>query len=344
MDFGIYLTFRNPRAWRRPIAEVYRDQVADAVHAEELGYGHVWTSEHHFRDDAWSPSLFPILGTIAGQTRRIRLGTYILILPFHNPVQIAEDSAILDILSGGRLDLGVGPGNFLSEYQTFGVPRAERRPRMHEGLEIIRRAFTEERFSFKGAYHEFPNVVLSPKPLQQPHPPIWVAAIGPKAIAEAAGRGYHLAGGGPPQSPRLYDEVLHAAGRVPEHYKIAQFRVMYLAETREQAWDDAEQHVHYLMTSYDDEFKRAQDLLSQEFTTPPVAEPGALRNLQELTFNGATIFVGTPDEAIADLRRYFGQARMTHSVLWMHLPGLDSRKARHSMELFARNVMPHFQD
>jgi len=344
MDFGIYLTFRNPRSWRRPIADIYRDQIADAVLAEQLGYGHVWTSEHHFRDDAWSPSLFPILGAIAGQTRRIRLGTYIFILPFHNPVQVAEAAATLDIISGGRLDFGVGPGNFLSEYQTFGIPRPERRPRMHEGLEIIRRAFIEDRFTFKGAYHAFPNVALSPKPLQQPHPPIWVAAIGPQAIREAAGRGYHLAGGGPPQSQRLYDEALRGAGRDPAQYKIAQFRVMYLAETREQAWDDAEQQVHYVMTSYDDEFKRAQDLLSQEFTTPPVAEAGALRKLPELTFNGATIFVGTPDDAIEDLRRYSSQARMTHIVLWTHLPGLDSRKARRSMELFARHVMPHFPD
>jgi alkanesulfonate monooxygenase SsuD/methylene tetrahydromethanopterin reductase-like flavin-dependent oxidoreductase (luciferase family) len=344
MDFGIYLTFRNPRSWRRPIADLYHDQIADAVRAEELGYGHVWTGEHHFRDDAWSPSLFPILGAIAGQTRRIRLGTYILILPFHNPVRVAEDAATLDIISRGRLDLGVGPGNFLSEYQTFGVPRAERRPRMHEGLDIIRRAFTEERFSFDGAYYRFPNLALSPKPVQQPHPPIWVAAIGPKAIAQAAERGYHLAGGGPPQSQRLYDDTLRAAGREPAQYHIAQFRVMHLAETRGQAWDDAEQHVHYVMTSYDDEFKRAGDLLSQEATTPPAVEAHALRELPEVIFNDAPILVGTPDDAIADLKRYTSRARMTHLVLWMHLPGLESAKARRSMELFARHVMPHFQD
>jgi alkanesulfonate monooxygenase SsuD/methylene tetrahydromethanopterin reductase-like flavin-dependent oxidoreductase (luciferase family) len=344
MDFGVYLTFRNPPSWRRSIADIYRDQIADAVLAEELGYGHVWTSEHHFRDDAWSPSLFPILGAIAGRTNRIRLGTYILILPFHNPVRVAEDAATIDIISNGRLDLGVGPGNFLSEYETFGVPRPQRRPRMHEGLEIIRRAFTEDRFSFKGTYHAFPNVALSPRPIQQPHPPIWVAAIAEQAIKQAAQRGYHLAGGGPPQSQAIYDGALRAAGRDPSNYHIAQFRVMYLAETRDQAWDDAEQYVHYVMTSYDDEFKRSQDLLSQEFTTPPVSEPGALRELPELTFNGAKILVGTPADAIEDLQRYRSQARMTHIVLWMHLPGLDHRKARRSMELFAKQVMPHFRD
>ena len=342
MDFGIYLTFRNPRAWRRPSADVYRDQIADAVAAERLGFGHVWTSEHHFRDDEWSPALFPIMGAMAGQTRRIRIGTYILILPFHNPVQVAENAAALDLISGGRFDLGVGPGNFLSEYQTFGIPRPQRRPRMHEALDIIRRAFTEDRFSFEGDYHRFPNVALAPKPIQKPHPPIWVAAIGPKAIAQAGQRGYHLAGGGPPQSQTLYDDALRAAGREPSQYNIAQFRVMYLAETRAEAWDDAERHVHYVMTSYDDEFKRAQDLLSQKETTPPVAEAKALRTLPELVFNGANILVGTPDDAIADLSRYTSQARMTHIVLWMHLPGLDPQKARRSMEMFAKYVMPRF--
>lgn len=343
MDFGIFLSFRNPRQWRRPSDEIYREQIEDAVRAEELGYGHVWVSEHHFRDDEWTPSLLPILGAVATRTRRIRLGTYILILPFHNPLRVAEDAATVDIISGGRLDLGVGPGNFVEEYETFGVPRAQRRPRMHEGLEVIRRAFTEQRFSHRGVYYSFGDAALSPKPLQKPHPPIWVAAIGEQAIKQAAESGYHLAGGGPPHSATIYDNALRAAGRDPSQHRIAQFQLMYLADTRDQAWDDAERHVHYVMTSYDQEFKRGHDLLSQEFTTPPALEAGALRKLPELTFNGVSIMVGSPAEAIEDLRRYINRTRVTHMVLWMHLPGLPAAKVRHSMELFAKEVMPHFR-
>src|SRR5713101_7425589 len=164
MEFGALMMFRNPPPWRRPIQEVYRNLLDLCVLAEELGFDHLWTSEHHFLDDGWSPSQLPILAAIAARTKRIRIGTFVLILPFHNPVRVAEDAATVDIISNGRLDLGVGPGNFLTEYETFGVPRRERRPRMHEGLEIIRRAFTENRFSFKGTYHAFPNLALSPRP------------------------------------------------------------------------------------------------------------------------------------------------------------------------------------
>ena len=90
MDFGILLPFRNPAQWHAPITKIYDEHIEEAVLAEELGYDHVWTTEHHFYDDAWSPSLLPILAAIAQRTSRIRLGTFIIILPFHHPVRVAE--------------------------------------------------------------------------------------------------------------------------------------------------------------------------------------------------------------------------------------------------------------
>ena len=108
MDFGLLLPFRNPKQWAVPFPQLYQDHIEQAVLAEELGYDHIWTTEHHFADDAWAPSLFPILSAIAMQTSRIRLGTYIIILPLHNPVRVAEDAATVDIISDGRLDLGIG--------------------------------------------------------------------------------------------------------------------------------------------------------------------------------------------------------------------------------------------
>ncbi|MGZ6213252.1 MAG: LLM class flavin-dependent oxidoreductase, partial [Candidatus Binataceae bacterium] len=152
MDFGILLPFRNPPQWHRPITEVYDEHLQEAVLAEELGYDHVWTTEHHFYDDAWSPSLLPILSAIAQRTSRIRLGTFIIILPFHHPVRVAEDAATVDILSKGRLDLGVGQGYVVSEFDSFRIPRSQRGGRVEEGVELIRRCFTEENFCFDGKY------------------------------------------------------------------------------------------------------------------------------------------------------------------------------------------------
>ena len=140
--------------------------------AEELGYDHVCTTEHHFYDDAWSPSLLPILSAIAQRTRRIRLGTFIIILPFHHPVRVAEDAATVDILSKGRLDLGVGQGYVVSEFESFRIARNQRGGRVEEGVELIRRCFTEENFSFDGKYYQMKNVNLTPKPVQKPYPPI----------------------------------------------------------------------------------------------------------------------------------------------------------------------------
>jgi len=126
MDFGILLPFRNPAQWHAPITKIYDEHIEEAVLAEELGYDHVWTTEHHFYDDAWSPSLLPILGAIAQRTSRIRLGTFIIILPFHHPIRVAEDAATVDILSKGRLDLGLGQGYVVSEFESFRIPRRER--------------------------------------------------------------------------------------------------------------------------------------------------------------------------------------------------------------------------
>ena len=111
MDIGILPEFRNPTQWAIPIEQVYREGIEKAVAAERLGFDHFWTSEHHFAVDSWSPSLLTILAAAAARTERIRLGTFIIILPFHQPWRVAEDAASVDLISGGRLDLGVGPGS-----------------------------------------------------------------------------------------------------------------------------------------------------------------------------------------------------------------------------------------
>jgi alkanesulfonate monooxygenase SsuD/methylene tetrahydromethanopterin reductase-like flavin-dependent oxidoreductase (luciferase family) len=196
MDFGILLPFRNPAQWHAPITKIYDEHIEEAVLAEELGYDHVWTTEHHFYDDAWSPSLLPILAAIAQRTSRIRLGTFIIILPFHHPVRVAEDAATVDIQSKGRLDLGLGQGYVVSEFESFRIPRRERAARLEEGSELIRRCFTEENFSSSGKFYPMENVNLTPKPGQKPYPPIWIAAMAEKSVTRAARLGFHLAGSG----------------------------------------------------------------------------------------------------------------------------------------------------
>jgi alkanesulfonate monooxygenase SsuD/methylene tetrahydromethanopterin reductase-like flavin-dependent oxidoreductase (luciferase family) len=343
IDFGVPLDFRNPARWARPFEDLYRDCIEEAVLAEELGYDHVWTTEHHFSEDSWSPSVLPILAAVAARTKQIRLGTYIVIAPLNNPIRVAEDVATVDIISRGRLDLGVGPGIDPKEFGTFGVPRKQRKARMYECLEIIRRCFTEERFSFKGKYYEFPDVRMTLKPIQKPYPPLWVAAVGEKSLKDAANGGYHLAGSGPVHHQRAYDEALRQAGRNPENHHIAQLRQLYLSDNRERAWDDIEEHLHYALGWHRQLFIDAADAtLQKDSQIPPLPPARELRNMQQLGFFVPAI-IGTPDDAIKMIEAYRAETRVTHLVLGTQLPGLDPRKARRSMELFAKYVIPHFR-
>ena len=344
MNFGLLLAFRNPEKWTRPYNEIYAEHIDQAVLAEELGYDTIWTTEHHFAEDGWSPSLLPILSAVAARTTTIRIGTFIIILPFHHPVRVAEDAATVDIISNGRLDLGVGLGYWLSEFASFNVPRNERVSRLTEGIDIIRKCFTEDEFSYAGRYHTLRQIEMRPKPIQQPHPPLWVGAMTEKSVTRTARLGCHLAGSGGADLQRMYDGALNDLGKpIDEHY-ISQLRAVYIAETREQAWDDAEEHLYYMMSMYDKRYKEADDLpwATETMSAPEVPPPGELRKTKDLSFFQAPLIVGTPDDAIQEIERYSAETRVTHLVMWMQLAGLPAAKARRSMELFAKHVIPHF--
>lgn len=345
MDFGLLLAFRNPLKWKRNWADIYAEHIAQAEYAEALGYDTVWTTEHHFAEDGWSPSLLPILSAIGARTRTIRIGTFIIVLPFHHPVRVAEDAATVDIISNGRLDLGLGQGYWVSEFDSFGISRRQRASRLREGTEIIDRCFREENFSYDGKYFTLSDIELNPRPIQQPGPPIWVAAMAENTVRRVAQQGYHLAGSGGADLQWFYDDELTKLGKDPNDYKISQLRAVYVAETREQAWDDCEQYLHYMMTLYDRRYKEADDMAwgSAVMSAPQVPPPGELRHAKDISFFNAPLIVGTPADAIAEIERYSAETRVTHLCMWMQMAGMPTEKARRSMALFAKEVMPHFR-
>ena len=175
MKFGIWLDFRNPRPWRRPWTEVYEESVDLAVSAESWGFDSVWFSEHHLVDDGYLPALFPVIAAVGARTRRVRLGTAMLLAPLYHPLRLAEDAAVTDLLTGGRLDLGLAPGYRHAEFANLGVPREQRGARTEETVEVLRRAWTGEPFSFHGKHLTFDDeITVAPVPQQAGGVPLWI--------------------------------------------------------------------------------------------------------------------------------------------------------------------------
>lgn len=337
MNFGLLMSFRNSSRNELSYSELYRKHVDLAVDAEAMGYDTIWLTEHHFVKDGYSPSMMPLAAAIAARTKKIRIGTFVLLMPLHHPLHVAEQAATIDALSNGRFDLGLGQGYVPSEFAGFNIPREERSRRLREGVEIVRRAFTEDNFSYEGRHYTVRDVTLYPKPVQQPHPPIWIGARARSATERAAREGYHLAGTGGDQA-RVYREALTAAGRNPKDFNIAQLRFGYLAAKRDKAWDECEFGLHHLLTYYGRWLAQAGDIRGDENyqAVPPVGE---LRRRAAL--GDFDLMVGTPDDAIAHLEGI--ESFCTHIALGLALPGIEPKKVRASMKLFAEKVIPHFR-
>ena len=194
MRYGIFYLPSLSAADRSDASGRLHAIVEQAAYGEELGLDSVWLAEHHFHSFGGFLSSPPVIGAaIAQRTAKIRIGTAVTLLPYHNPLRIAEDYATLDCLSGGRLEFGIGHGFIKYESLTFGTPLEELRYRFKESLEIILKAWSEPKFSHNGRSWQYDNVEVLPRPVQKPYPAIWMGATSTAESFEFAGRtGFHL--------------------------------------------------------------------------------------------------------------------------------------------------------
>lgn len=191
MRLGVFSLMQWPED--RPAARVFGDEIAQAVEAERLGFHSAWFAEHHFSRYGIDPTIHLTLAHVAAKTERIRLGTAVTVLPFLHPLRTAEEVATLDVLSGGRIDWGVGRGYQRHEFDAFGVDIADSRRLFEEGLEIVFRAWEDEPFSHDGDRWSFEEVDVLPKPVQRPVP-TWVACISPETVTWTGSRGLAFLG------------------------------------------------------------------------------------------------------------------------------------------------------
>jgi alkanesulfonate monooxygenase SsuD/methylene tetrahydromethanopterin reductase-like flavin-dependent oxidoreductase (luciferase family) len=174
-------------------AHGFKDYVEYAIEAEALGYRSIFTVEHHFTGFGQVSASLSLLTWVAAKTKTLRVGTAVMVLPWHNPVLLAEQAATLDLMSDGRLDFGIGKGYRHNEFQSFRIPIEEADERFEESLELILRSWTsEQRFSHRGKHWAFDDIVVEPPTKQKPHPPIWMGAGSAGSIAKVAGRGFNV--------------------------------------------------------------------------------------------------------------------------------------------------------
>jgi alkanesulfonate monooxygenase SsuD/methylene tetrahydromethanopterin reductase-like flavin-dependent oxidoreductase (luciferase family) len=194
MQFGLFGGANAPRGLRTGESERgYHDFIEAHIEAEALGYHSSFVTEHHFTGIGQVSATLTLLAWIGARTSTLRLGTAILVLPWHNPVLLAEQAATVDLLTGGRLDLGVGKGYRHTEFAGFAIPPDEAEPRFAEALGVMVRALSSDaRFSHHGRFWTFDDIVVEPPPHQRPHPPIWLAAGASKSIADCAARDCNL--------------------------------------------------------------------------------------------------------------------------------------------------------
>jgi probable F420-dependent oxidoreductase len=333
LRFGLWYAFRNPAEWRTSYENLYAEVLEQIAWAETVGYDDVWLTEHHFVDDGHAPSPLVQAAAIAVRTKKIRIGTAVLLLPLYHPVRVAEDGATVDILSGGRFELGVGIGYRVEEFAGLGVSRKERGGRSNEGLEIIRRLWEGETVTFHGRHFQIDGARLTPMPVQLPRPPIWVGGFGPAAVRRAArlGDGY-IGTGDMGRLAESYRAELRSLGKNPAQARLAGGHFwLIVASDPEKTWREIAPHVRYQINLYAQWLDKAGQRLF-----PHVADDEALRT-------SGLLDVVTPDAAVERIDEYVAATGIERYYTWTIPPGFPVRRMNEHLELFATKVMPHFR-
>ena len=336
LDLGVMFSFRNPATWRRSFVDVYRDEIALAEYAEEIGYDTIWLTEHHFADDGYSPSLVTLAGAIAARTERVRIGFNLLLLPLYDAVRLAEDLAALDVISNGRIDVGVGQGYAPHEFAGFGIDLADRLGRFREGLDVLNGLWTEQAFSYEGKHYHIKNANLCPRPVQQPSPPMWIGATSPPAVRRAGRRGAHLLGLANKELQDLYEEALKEAGHPIQDARVLQLHWTHVAESDDDAWKQAGPHFHHLLSVYAEWLNAASagGDAAFECKVPPLEQ---LRTSKELLFNP---LFGSAETVAAMLKQSIAEVRTTHFA-YGTMPGMDPEVTKVSLRRFSKDVLPN---
>ncbi len=332
-------------------AEVYADRLDEWSEAERLGFDGIFFGEHHFTAYSITPSPNLMVAALSQRTTRMRIGVMVNVLPFHDPLRMAEEGAMLDLLTQGRLEFGVGRGVDEQEFIRQCMPYQEARPRFEEAIDLILRCWQQEEVEHNGRFRKVGRASIWPRPLQQPHPPIWVAALSEETIIWAARRGYPMASMflTPNGMRKRFDiyrdaaaEARHRAG--PGHTMMG--RNIFVADTDEEARAGGEEPLNHLfrlfipaavprdLASLPEDYK-----YYREFFRPFFGQPMSYKDL----IDKGLFIVGSPDTVARVLAEHIETTGTGHLLCWMNFGSLTSKQVARSEELFATEVIPRLR-
>jgi alkanesulfonate monooxygenase SsuD/methylene tetrahydromethanopterin reductase-like flavin-dependent oxidoreductase (luciferase family) len=350
VKFGLFMLL--PGGYGRTPAQVYRNNLELIRVAEDLGFYSAYVAEHHFSEYGLVNDPMVFLAAAAVQTSRIRLGAGVMIVPLYSPLRLAENAAMVDVLSGGRLDFGIGRGYQPHEFHAFNVPMEESQARTDEAMEFLRRAWTEDDVTFEGKFHTYRNVSLSPKPIQQPHPPILTAAVSPSTFKRMGELGEPIL-----TSPNFtplelikenfsaYRAALRARGANLADYDYPLMQQCYVAEDEQRGYDEPQEAA----MQYYNLLGRLlpKDVPGEDGTAPSYEFYGKIqRNVTNLQYDflyehGVTF--GDPGRVVERIQRLQEEAGINYYQGWFNFGSLDHELALASLKRFGEKVMPKFE-
>ena len=345
MRFGTF-SYNQARPWI-PERQAFEELLEQILLTERLGFDEAWFAEHHHSDYGMLASPNLIIASLASRTKRLRLGNLVNVLPLYDPMRLAEECAMLDILTGGRLNVGLGRGVPRDDLK-HGLDRETAQARFEEGIEILLRAWTEETFSYAGKAWSYVDIMCRPRPLQRPHPPIYYGATSPDSPAMVARRGWNLA---------LSRQPLANCARAIQTYRTERaalgngsggdailVRDIYVADTDEQAWAEAPPQIARFWQLATDNIWRDDSITTDDlprFTERFAYFPGGL-TLKRLDEWGTSL-IGCPETVVKKAREIIATARPDCLVGMFSFGGLSHAQVTRSIELFAAHVMPRLR-
>jgi alkanesulfonate monooxygenase SsuD/methylene tetrahydromethanopterin reductase-like flavin-dependent oxidoreductase (luciferase family) len=328
MKFSTLTIFDNyPNQLSRTPKQFYDEVLEQAVRAEEMNFDGVWFTEHHFSDFGICPSPAVLLSAISQRTNRIRLGVGVSVLPLHNPLRIAEDYALVDLLSNGRLDLGLGSGYSQKEFDGYHIPLEDKAQRLNESLEVIRKAWSGKHFSHQGNFFQYDEIKLNVQTIQTPFPPNWIATSSEKGATHVASMGSNFMALG-------FGKTKDELAKLIETYKIEYQKAGHGNPNQLDIPVAFHVHVGETLAEAEANAKGPYQLFMNTVSGKNISYEVLKKNLNPI--------IGSPDEVIKQIQSY-QEIGVTNLMAVLNFGGLEHHKVLSSMELFGKYVIPAFK-